>query len=163
MNTDYIPDLKKAFFGDSDAYTEKDRDPQKFEKSFYDPHNYLKELLYGYKFVVNGRKGDGKSAYSAKICLMSNQPSSQVKAVPRSLSNFNNVTFNKLKTYENLGGNPYISLWKCILMIETVNMLESFQPNIQATSYCAILSALDDAGLLENDNISNTIDTLGLV
>lgn len=160
MNTTYIPDLTKAFFGDSDANTEKNRNPQKFEKSFYDPHNYLYELLDEYKFVVSGRKGDGKSAYSAKICLMSEQSSSQVKAVSRSLSNFNNVTFSKLKTYKNLGGNPYISLWKCILMIETVNMIESFQSNIQANSYCSILSALDDAGLLENDNVSNTIDTL---
>lgn len=160
MNTTYIPNLKAAFFGDSDADTEKNRYPQQFKKSFYDPHHNLDELLNGYKFVVNGRKGDGKSAYSARICLMSEEPFSHVKAVSRSLSNFNNITFNNLKIYENLGGNPYISLWKCILMIETVNMLESFQSSIQATNYCSILDSLNTAGLLQSDSVSNTIEKL---
>lgn len=54
-------------FGSSDAETELIRSPQIFDKAFFDPHNYLDELVNGYKFIVSGRKGDGKSTYLAKL------------------------------------------------------------------------------------------------
>lgn len=37
-------------FGYSDAETELIRSPQVFDKAFFDPHNYLDELVNGYRF-----------------------------------------------------------------------------------------------------------------
>ena len=38
-------------FGSSDAETELIRSPQIFDKAFFDPHNYIDELVNGYKFI----------------------------------------------------------------------------------------------------------------
>lgn len=41
-----------------------------FMKVFFDPDNNIEELLNGFRYIVSGRKGDGKSAYSARINLL---------------------------------------------------------------------------------------------
>ena len=53
-----------------------DREPEIFEQAFYDPHDYLKELIGGYKYLIVGRKGTGKSAYSSKLQKISGSLSS---------------------------------------------------------------------------------------
>ncbi len=114
-------DFGSVYFGCADADTEAERNPAVFKKVFFDPHNYMQELLHGDRFILRGRKGDGKTAYSAQINLT--VTGSSLYAYQRSLNNFNNATFAQIKTYDNLGGNPYISFWKCVLLIECVGML----------------------------------------
>ena len=63
-------DFKSINFGESDADTEALRTPLVFNQVFFDPNNYLEELLHGYRYIVRGRKGDGKTAYGAKIKLL---------------------------------------------------------------------------------------------
>lgn len=55
--------ISSVIFGTTDAETELIRTPQIFDYSFFDPNNNINELLNGYKFIITGRKGDGKSAY----------------------------------------------------------------------------------------------------
>ena len=39
-------DISKVYFGCADANTEAERRPQTFKKVFFDPHNYLEEIIY---------------------------------------------------------------------------------------------------------------------
>lgn len=149
--------FKDVFLGVTDSDTEAKRYPQMFNDSFFDPDDNIKELLYGYKFVVGGRKGDGKTAYSARIHLLEEEI--DICTAQKPLSNFNNVTFEKLSTYQNLGGNPYISFWKCILMIETVKLINEKQ-TVAAEAFNALVDSLREVGLLETESISRTITKL---
>lgn len=143
-------DFKKVYFGCADANTEAERNPSTFRKVFFDPHNYLEELVTGNRFILYGRKGDGKTAFNAQIKLTSEQRGFYSHQC--SLDDFNNITFEKIKTYSALGGNPYISFWKCILLIECVRMLYAFEPNIQTQDFVEIVDALNKAGFLASDN-----------
>lgn len=139
--------IQNINFGASDAITEMERNPHDFDLSFFDPHDYLKELIEGDRFIVCGKKGDGKTAYGAKMQLLEN--STSIKTYCRSLDIFNNQIFKEIKTYDHLGGNPYISFWKCILMIETIKMLHKFRPQIQNEEYVRIFDALNKKGFLD--------------
>lgn len=75
------------------------------------------------------------------------------------LSDFNNVTFEQLQTYQNLGGNPYISFWKCILLIEAVKLINE-RHNVTSEQFSALVDSLREVGLLEAENISRTITKL---
>lgn len=152
-------DLKKVYFGCADANTEAERRPDTFKKVFFDPHNYLEELTDGDRYILRGKKGDGKTAYGAQISLTA--PSREMYTCQRTLNNFNNATFLKIKTYEALGGNPYISFWKCVLLIECVRMINQNEPNIQAQKFIDIVDALRANGFLATDNdISVTVTKL---
>ena len=152
-------DFNKVFFGYADADTEAERNPKEFKAAFFDPHNYLEELVSGDRFVLCGRKGDGKTAYSAQIKLTASE--NGVFVHQRSLNNFNNSTFAQIKTNESMGGNPYISFWKAILLIESVGMIYKYQPNIQVTEFVNLVDALTRHGFLANDNdISVTVTKL---
>lgn len=152
-------DIKTIGFGCADAETEASRNPALFKSVFFDPHNYLNELVYGNKFILRGRKGDGKTAYSAQIKLLSENEN--YYAYQRSLNNFNNTVFAQIKTFDRLGGNPYIPFWKCILLIEAVAMLEQYEPNIAAEDYAELVYALKKYGFLsKDDDITYTISKL---
>lgn len=143
-----------VFLGFSDSDTEAERNPKMFNDSFFDPDKNIDELLYGYKFVVGGRKGDGKTAYSARIHLL--EAELDICTAQKPLSNFNNNTFEKLSTYQNMGGNPYISFWKCILMIETVKLINE-KHTVSVENFNALVDSLREVGLLETESISRTI------
>ena len=152
-------DLGKVFFGFSDADTEANRNPNEFKQVFFDPNEHLKELVDGNRFIVYGRKGEGKTAYGAQIKLTASE--NGVFAYQRSLNNFNNLTFLQLKTNETLGANPYISFWKAILLIESVGMIYRYQPNIQVTDFVNLADSLTRCGFLSDDNdISVTVTKL---
>lgn len=152
-------DFNKIYFGCADANTEAERNPKTFNRVFFDPHGHIGELINGEKFILRGRKGDGKTAYSAQIKLIGEEYNTYV--YQRSLDNFNNTVFGEIKTYDNLGGNPYISFWKCILLIECVGMIFKYEPNIQTSGFVNIVDALNRYGFLATDNdISVTITKL---
>lgn len=151
--------FEKINFGVSDADTEAERSPEQFNESFYDPNDYLTELLHGYKYIIRGRKGDGKTAYGAKIKLDSK--SGAYYAWQRSLINFNNTTFSQIKTYDGIGGNPYISFWKCVLLIEFVCMINKFEPTNQDEKYNSLVYSLNRYGFISPENdIVTTISKL---
>lgn len=152
-------DFKRIYFGCADANTEAERNPKTFNRVFFDPHNHIEELIKGDRFILRGRKGDGKTAYGAQIKLIGEEYNTYV--YQRSLDNFNNTVFAQIKTYDTLGGNPYISFWKCILLIECVGMIYKYDPNIQTTGFVNIVDALSRRGFLATDNdISVTVTKL---
>jgi len=154
-----MKNLKDVYFGCADADTEANRRPEVFQEVFFDPLNHLRELIHGERFIVRGRKGDGKTAYGAKINLMKDE--TNVKPSQRSLNDFDNSVFEKIRTYENLGGNPYISFWKCVIIIECFKMIDHYQPHIATQEFTDLRDALSRHGLLKSGNaISSTIKRL---
>lgn len=149
-------DFKSIYFGCTDADTEATRNPTVFKKVFYDPHNFVNELVNGYPFVLMGRKGDGKTAFSAKIKLSADEYNVCVWQCP--LNNFDNNVFLKIKGTANLGANPYISFWECILMIECVEIISEYYPTLENTDFSDLVYALTQQGLLNNGgDICNTV------
>ena len=142
--------LSKVFFGCSDATTEAQRNPQQFSEVFFDPNDYISELTNGYRYILSGRKGDGKTAFGEQIQLLANNADYIVWK--KTLNNFNNSTFLQMKTYDSFGGNPYISFWNCVLLIEFVNMLNSEEPHIQAEDYNDLVYALNQGGFINPEN-----------
>ena len=153
-----MKNFKDVFLGCTDSDTEAERHPKMFLDSFFDPDNNLEELLSGYKYIIGGRKGDGKSAYSAKISLLENELN--IYTAKKSLRNFNNITFEQLSTYQNIGGNPYISFWKCIIMIEAVKLINEKQTFVSDERFVALVDSLRETGLLETEDIARTVTKL---
>lgn len=98
-------------FGSSDAETELIRSPQIFDKAFFDPNNYIDELVDGYKFIVSGRKGDGKSAYLAKLKRLAEEDES-LETIGISLERLNSKFFEKFTDQDLAGGKRYVPMWK---------------------------------------------------
>ncbi len=150
--------FKEVFLGQADSEKEAERNPKMFVDSFFDPDNNIDKLLNGDQYIVSGRKGDGKTAYSARISLLEGKQ--DIYTAKKTLNNFNNITFNQLSTYQTLGGNPYISFWKCILMIETVKLINEKQNSVSNEIFNALVEALRVNGLLETDDIARTVTKL---
>lgn len=153
-----MENFKNVFLGCADSNTEAERNPKMFINSFFDPDNNIDELLFGYKYIVSGRKGDGKSAYSAKINLLEDEL--DICTAKKSLNNFNNLTFEQLSTYQSLGGNPYISFWKCVIMIEAVKLINEKQTFVSDENFIALVDSLRETGLLETEDIARTVTKL---
>lgn len=150
--------FKEVFLGQADSEKEAERNPELFIDSFFDPDNNIGELLDGDKYIVSGRKGDGKTAYSAKISLLEGKR--DIYTAKKTLNNFNNITFEQLQTYQSLGGNPYISFWKCILMIEAIKLINEKQVHVSNDFFNTLVEALRVNGLLETDDIARTVTKL---
>ena len=52
--------FKEVFLGCSDSEKEAERNPKMFRSSFFDPEDNISELINGDRFIISGRKGDGK-------------------------------------------------------------------------------------------------------
>lgn len=146
-------------FGTSDAETELIRSPQIFDKAFFDPHNYIDELVNGYRFIVSGRKGDGKSAYLAKLKRLADEEDC-LETIGVSLERLNSKFFEKFTDQDLVGGKRYVPMWKCILLLELVKHFELRGFQIQRTNYSSLVEALNKMGLLHGDSVEETITKL---
>lgn len=151
--------INNVEFGTSDAETELIRSPQVFDKAFFDPHNYIDELVNGYKFIVSGRKGDGKSAYLAKLKRLADEEDS-LETIGVSLERLNSKFFEKFTDQDLAGGKRYVPMWKCILLLELVKYLEMRGFQIQRPNYVSLVDALNRMGLLHGDSVEETITKL---
>lgn len=146
-------------FGTSDAETELIRSPQIFDKAFFDPHGYVNQLIDGYKFIVAGRKGDGKSAYCAKLKRCAEENSS-LETIAISLERLNSKFFEKFTDQDLIGGKRYVPMWKCLIMLELVKYIEKRGFQIQRENYTSLVSALSKMGLLQGTSVEETITKL---
>ena len=146
-------------FGSSDAETELIRSPQIFDKAFFDPNNYIDELVDGYKFIVSGRKGDGKSAYLAKLKRLAEEDES-LETIGISLERLNSKFFEKFTDQDLAGGKRYVPMWKCIILLELVKYFELRGFQIQRPNYISLVEALNKMGLLHGDSVEETITKL---
>ena len=143
-------------FGTTDAETELIRTPEIFDNSFFDPDNNIKELLDGYKFIISGRKGDGKSAYLARMKRLS-ESNDLLEVITETLENLNSKSFDKFTDEDLAGGKRYVPMWKCIFLIELIKFIENRNFNIQVDNYRAIVDALGRIGLLDGASLEDTV------
>lgn len=146
-------------FGTSDAETELSRNPEIFDVAFYDPKDYVDELVHGDKFVVSGRKGDGKSAYCSKMMRMSMQKD-DLETIPINLEHINSKFFDKFTDEDLIGGKRYVPMWKCITLLELIKYFEARGFQIQSDNYCSFVSSLEKIGFLHSDSLETTISKL---
>lgn len=151
--------ISSVIFGTTDAETELIRTPQIFDYSFFDPNNNINELLNGYKFIITGRKGDGKSAYLAKMLRLSEVDDS-LEVISENLESVNSKFFNKFTDEDLSGGKRYVPMWKCIILIELVKFIENRGFAVQTNNYRAVVDALGRMGLLDGTSLEETMAKL---
>lgn len=136
--------LKDLELGYADADKEFIRIPNFFDSVFYDPQNIIDKLLKNWEFLLVGRKGVGKSAFSAKLRSMN---SDSIFTVHFPLNDFEYSTFDKTSTDKNITGTQKFKLsWDFILLLSI---------------YKTIFNELETIGSANLDNVSSTLDKLG--
>ena len=115
--------LKEYQFGFADAIKEYNRTPEIFKSGFCDTRNYVKKLMDSYEFLLVGRKGVGKSAFSARIQYLA-QEKDNLYTFSMNLNDFEFTTFSKTGTDENLlGTQKYKLSWDFLLLVSIYKIL----------------------------------------
>ena len=106
--------LNEYKFGYADATKELMIEPEIFESAFYDPHDILNKLMNTWKYMLIGRKGVGKSAFSSKIQYIA-EHTGEGFAYPIQLNDFEYTTFGKARSDADLvGTKKYLDAWNHI-------------------------------------------------
>lgn len=152
--------IKDYKFGYADAQKELDREPEIFEQAFYDPHDYLKELIDGYKYLIVGRKGTGKSAYSSKLQKISKEETDLVVKQIK-LNDFQFTTFKKCNIDSDIvGNNKYNVPWKIILL---TNICKIFYDDFEITEvkeFNEVIDILKEMNLFLDISFNNKIKSV---
>ena len=111
-------ELRNFEFGFADAEKEFTRKPEIFQKAFYDSKGIVNKLINGYEWILIGRKGVGKSAYSSRIqSIVKNNEVENLFAFPLQLNNFEFSTFAKTSIGDEVvGTNKYKTSWNFVLL-----------------------------------------------
>lgn len=110
-------------FGYADAMKELMIEPQIFESAFYDPHDILNKLMNTWKYMLIGRKGVGKSAFSSKIQFIAEE-NDGCSAFPIQLNDFEYTTFGKASSDGDLvGTKKYLDAWNFIILLSLYKIL----------------------------------------
>lgn len=131
-------------FGFADADKEFSRIDNYFNEIFFDPKGHLTKLLTGWEFLVVGRKGVGKSAYSAKLRSMQ---SSNLYTEYLPLNEFEYSTFEKTSTDKNITGTQkFKDSWDFVLLCLIYKTLVNALDITEVESVNNVLSILKKLG-----------------
>ncbi len=139
-------------FGFADAEKEYTRIPEIFERAFYDSRKIIDKLINGYQCILIGRKGVGKSAYSAKIqTLANNDKDKNLYAFPLQLNDFEFSTFSKTNIGDDVTGTQkYKTSWDFILLLMIYKILHTKMQIEEVESFSTMLSLLEVLGFPAN-------------
>ena len=144
--------LSKVFFGYADAEEEFNQRPELFDSAFVDPHNYLDKILNDSKYLILGRKGSGKTAFSAKIRRVADL-SDNITANPCSLADMDYVSFNRFAEANVAGGRRFHSIWKFLLMTEILKMIFNEFPERENSKLTELYEGLKSHGFITGDSL----------
>lgn len=137
--------LSEYQFGYADSTKELLIAPEIFESAFYDPHEILDKLKNSWKYMLVGRKGVGKSAFSSKIQYSAEHEGDTI-AFPMFLGDFEYATFAKASSDGDLvGTKKYLDAWNFIIL---QNIIKIFY---------------QDMGMREVDRLNEVVDLLDKV
>lgn len=144
--------FKEFEFGYADAEKEYTRTPEIFQKAFYDSRGIVDKLIDGYQCILIGRKGVGKSAYSAKIQTIANSENEKdLYAFPLQLNDFEFSTFSKTNVGDEVTGtNKYKASWDFILLSMIYKILHTNLGITEVDSFSNMLSLLEILGFPSN-------------
>lgn len=119
--------FKELTLGFPDSEIEFNRKPEIFDRAFYDPKEYIDKLsdFNNPKAILIGRKGVGKTAYSAKIRREFNSYS-KGKSVRIDLSSIPYVSFSKISNIKGDvdGAQRHLHSWNILLIFEILSNLD---------------------------------------
>lgn len=139
-------------FGYAASERELSETPELFDTAFVDPRNYLSKLMDGAPFLVLGRKGSGKTAYSAKIQRLA-MVNPEIVVRPSLLSDLNYSTFETFAENNVQGGRRFLSVWKYLLLLEIIKLIDETFPNHENPEMSAFIHSLKEYGFLPDEDI----------
>ena len=149
--------LSEYKFGYADATKELMIEPEIFEQAFYDPHSILSKLVNGWKYMLIGRKGVGKSAFSAKIQFMATHEG-MYYAQPIQLNDFEYTTFAKASSDADLvGTKKYLDAWNFIIILNVYKILHNVLNITEVAEFNKTISLLDKLGFPITDTFKASV------
>lgn len=145
-------EFKEFEFGYADAEKEFTRTPEIFQKAFYDSRGIIDKLINGYQCILIGRKGVGKSAYSAKIQTLANNDNEEsLYAFPLRLNDFEFSTFSKTNIGDEVTGTQkYKTSWDFIILLMIYKILHTNLRISEVESFSRMLELLEVLGFPSN-------------
>lgn len=151
--------LEDYIFGFADAETEFKIRKEIFEKAFYDPKDIVDKLINGYQFMLIGRKGVGKTAFSAKIRSIADK-SENINCNMMNLSQFEFGVFNKLRLPDLEGTQKYKISWQLTFLIYIYKLFSSEYNFKEVEKFYRRVIFLEECGVLSGKNVNSIIRKL---
>lgn len=153
--------LEEYQIGFADAAKEFTRIPEIFEKAFYDPKGILDKLINKWFFMLIGRKGVGKSAFSAKIQSMSKDEENKIFAYQMQLNDFEFSTFAKTNIDSDVTGTQkYKMSWEFILLLTIYKVIYKNLKITEVETFNRTVELLKELGFPIDINYKKNITTL---
>ncbi|AKA71496.1 P-loop ATPase, Sll1717 family [Clostridium scatologenes] len=153
--------LEDYQFGFADAAKEYTLIPEIFEKAFYDPKGIVDKLINKWAFMLVGRKGVGKSAFSAKIQSLSQAEANGLFSYQMQLNDFEFSTFAKTSVDNDvIGTQKYKNSWEFILTLTIYKIIYNNLKINEINTFNEMVELLKDLGFPININYKRNITTL---
>lgn len=153
--------LEDYQFGFADAAKEYTIIPEIFEKAFYDPKGIIDKLINKWAFMLVGRKGVGKSAFSAKIQSLSEEENNGLFSYQMQLNDFEFSTFAKTNVDSDvIGTQKYKGSWEFILMLTIYKIIYNNLKINEITTFNEMVEILKELGFPINIDYKRNITTL---
>ena len=149
--------LEEYKFGYADATKELIIEPEIFEKAFYDSHNILDKLMNSWKYMLIGRKGVGKSAYSSKIQYIAENEKSCYAHIIQ-LNDFEYTTFGKASTDDDLvGTKKFLHAWNFVILLSIYKILYEKMEITEGTELNETVELLKEMGFPVTNSFKSTV------
>ena len=155
--------LKEYEFGFADATKEYSRKPEIFKSAFCDTRNYVSKLIDSYEFLLIGRKGVGKTAYSSRLQSISDKEDS-LFTFSMNLNDFEFSTFAKTGIDNDvIGTQKYKTSWDFLLLMSIYKVLYNDFRMTEIEEINQIISLLDLMGFSLDDGYKTDITKLSKI
>lgn len=152
--------LKQYRFGYADATKELMIEPEIFEKAFYDSHDILDNLMNSWKYMLVGRKGVGKSAYSSKIQYIS-EHQNECYAHTIQLNDFEYTTFGKASTDDELvGTKKYLDAWNFVILLNIFRIIYQDLEITEVSDFNKAVELLNKMGFPVTNTFKRTVTSV---
>lgn len=152
--------FKEYQFGFADASKEYTIIPEIFEKAFYDPKGIIDQLMNKWVFMLVGRKGVGKSAFSSKIQSLS-EKNENLFSSQMMLNDFEFTTFAKTKIDNNVSGTQkYKNSWEFILLVSIYKIIYKDLNIREVENFNRLVNLLEEIGFPIELNYKRNVSTL---
>lgn len=149
--------LDEYTFGYADAAKELLLEPSIFSTAFSDSKNILSKLKTTWKYMLIGRKGVGKSAYSSKLQYLSST-TNELITYPIPLNDFEYSTFAKTSSDNNtVGTKKYLESWNFLILLTIYKILFNEQGITEINTFSEMILKLEKLGFLVNDDFKNNV------
>lgn len=152
--------LSEFEFGFADATKELTRSPQIFEIAFCDSRNYINKLLNSYHFLLIGRKGVGKSAFSSKLQSLARK-NDELFSIPMNLNDFEFTTFAKTSVDSDVTGTQkYKASWDFLLLLSIYKIIFNDLQITEVEEINNVLFLLDKMGFSMDEGFKADVTKL---